>query len=164
MNTKIYFLAETNDFWSDQNLTTLAYQKEIDLLFSRVEHTICDFGASEQQDKSVLESADWQTLTNTIINLTTAEDANKSLSTVIRKALLENAANLISPKTQMNKTFVEFEPIFQPIGNFFGLPEKVRDLLKQYRGIEELYGVFFIFLFILLCSFIAFLQIGKKNA
>lgn len=74
--------------------------------------------------------------------MSTTEDGNKSLSSVITKALMENAAKLISPKTQINKTFVEFEPIFQSLGSFFGLPEKVRELLKQYRGIEKLYGLF----------------------
>lgn len=112
------------------------------MIFSRVEHTICDLGPTEHHDISVLDTAEWQTLTNTIINMSTTDDANKSLSSVIKRALLENAAKLISPRTQINKTFVEFEPIFHSLGDFYGLPDKVKDLLKQYRGIDKLYGWF----------------------
>lgn len=131
--------------WSNHNLSTLTYQKEIDLIFSRVEHTICELGPTETGEVSMLDSADWETLTNTIINMSTTEDANKSLTAVIKKALIENAAKLISPKAQINKTFVELEPIFVSLGSFFGLPERVRELLKQYRGIEKLYGIFIYF-------------------
>lgn len=143
----ITIFLEGDNLWNNHNLTTLAYQKEIDLIFSRVEHTICELGPAEQHEVSMLDSADWQTLTNTIINMSTVEDGNKSLSSVITKALIENAAKLISPKTQINKTFVEFEPIFQSLGSFFGLPEKVKELLKQYRGIESLYGALLLLFF-----------------
>lgn len=135
------FQKKSDDLWNDHNLTTAAYQKEIDLIFARVEHTICELGPNEDNaDVSLCDNAEWQALTDSIINMSTAEDANRSLSSAMRKALLENVAKLISPGTQINKTFVEIAPVFNPLGSFFGLPEKVKDLLQQYRGIDKLYG------------------------
>lgn len=140
MSKEFGLFVENKENLNDCSLTTDAYQKEIDLIFSHVEHTICELGPNNEQEQ--LDSLDWQTLTNTIINMSTTEDANTTLGSVIRKALLENASKQISQRTQINKTFVEIEPVFKPLGGFFGLPEKVRELLKQYRGIEKLYGLF----------------------
>lgn len=135
--------------WLDQSLTSSQYHKEIDLLFEKVETTICQFGPEAEQpinDYSVADSAftsanwnDESFVANAIINMTVQEDGNKSFGTVIKRALLENVKKAAAPSVIANKTFVEIEPTFKQIGPFYGLPVKVKDLLQHYRGIEKLY-------------------------
>lgn len=147
---------------------TTEYKKEMEMLFDRLETTICEFGRNPEEEsketnshgpqnnkllKSIIEiikspstaltipngRIDWNDdtfLTNTVLNLT----QNEKFSEIIKKALLENA----SKTPNMSIIAKEVKPVenFKTLGNFYGLPNKVKDLIKLYKGIDKLYGKF----------------------
>lgn len=149
-------------------LKSKEYKKEVEMLFDRLETTICEFGMKPEQNpkettsnrtepnkllKSIIEiiksptesfaiannEIDWNDdtfLTNTVLNLT----QNEKFSDIIKKALLENASKV--PNQSM--TTKEARPVnkFKKLGEFYGLPNKVKDLIKLYKGIDKLYGMF----------------------
>nr|XP_022907396.1 helicase POLQ-like isoform X1 [Onthophagus taurus] len=67
------------------------------------------------------------------------EDTQNEINDTFRKALLENAEKTISPSKAINSTLISKEVKFNNLGNFYGLPNKVKELFKLYRGIENLY-------------------------
>ncbi|KAG5898460.1 hypothetical protein JTB14_015467 [Gonioctena quinquepunctata] len=67
---------------------------------------------------------------------------NLSFGTVIKKALINNATKVQPRKildTTLNLTLSESKAEFHNLGPFYGLPSKVKDLVKLYKGIDELY-------------------------
>lgn len=135
--------------WHDHSLSTSQYHKEIDQLFKKVENTICELAPDiNKPNKSLLvneslSNVDWNDdsfVANAIIDMSVREDPDKSFGTVIKKALLENVKKSVGSSATVNKTFVEINPVFKELGSFYGLPDKVKILLQQYKGIEKLYG------------------------
>ncbi|KAL1505822.1 hypothetical protein ABEB36_005294 [Hypothenemus hampei] len=73
---------------------------------------------------------------------------NCSLGTVMKQALLRNASKSTSSENDdmissfnnsLNRTIPDQGPKFLELGGFFGLPNRVKDLIKHYKGIKELY-------------------------
>ena len=72
----------------------------------------------------------------------------RHVSNLIKQVLLRNAGEFASPESVANETILSYvEPRYRELGPFYGLPDKVKDLLKVYRGITDLYGQF-LYLFI----------------
>lgn len=139
-----------NVWLNDSTITTDAYNKEIDVLFDKVENTICELGpsvhipAENVVSNTSLNDINWNDdsfVTSAIINMSVDNAATKSFGSVIKKALLENAKKYVKPEVAINKTIIETESSFKSLGAFYGLPDKVQDLLRIYRGIEKLYGM-----------------------
>ncbi|XP_066141464.1 helicase POLQ-like [Euwallacea fornicatus] len=74
-------------------------------------------------------------------------ESNCSLGSVIKQALRNNAAKSFQPidkdsqasNITLNRSLRENTTEFKSLGNFYGLPNKVKDLIKIYKGIEKLY-------------------------
>lgn len=139
------------NMWLDLSVNASLYHREIDLMFEKVENTICELGPNDKRINTSppvnisLANVDWNDdsfVANAIIDMSVREDADKSFGSVIKKALLDNVKKSTVPNLTANKTFVEIEPVFKELGSFYGLPEKVKVLLHHYKGIEKLYGLY----------------------
>lgn len=138
------------DLWLNDSTISEAYNKEIDVLFDKVENTICELGPNVHiptenvVPNTSLNNINWNDdsfVTSAIINMSMDNERTKSFGSVIKKALLENAKKYVKPEVAINKTIIETESFFKSLGTFYGLPDKVQELLRIYRGIEKLYGM-----------------------
>lgn len=143
---------KTNVLVPKNSFELQTYSNEIDKVFDKVETTICELGPDnkENMNNSVadassvnLDGIDWNNesiVTGAIINMSLQEEANKSFGSIIKKALIENAGKTATQQVTVNTTFFESQATFLSLGGFYGLPERVKELLKKYKGIDELYG------------------------
>uniref|UniRef100_A0A1Y1LMT2 Helicase POLQ-like n=1 Tax=Photinus pyralis TaxID=7054 RepID=A0A1Y1LMT2_PHOPY len=119
-----------------QLLKSDQYRKEVSQLFTRLEHSICQFGAKESQTKN-----DWlqdSFMNETILSKITGE-CGETISDIIKKALKENLDKSLVTKKLVNTTLTTSPIVFKEMGKFYGLPNIVEDLIKKYKGIENLY-------------------------
>ncbi|KAF7283875.1 hypothetical protein GWI33_022906 [Rhynchophorus ferrugineus] len=69
--------------------------------------------------------------------------ANCSFGSVIKQALLNNATKNVQPQKvldcSLNISYSELDCKFKKLGNFYDLPDKIRELIKEYKGIDKLY-------------------------
>lgn len=148
---------------------TSKFKKEVDDLFEQVEQSICLMGTKDSLSENVFPDelldilfAEDQLNANPNIEEKIEEhftkstneesflaEANCSLGTVIKQALLNNATKINQPKNEvsnldlsLNRSGVEAPARFKQLGDFYGLPDQVKDLIKQYKGIDKLYGKF----------------------
>ncbi|XP_060525528.1 helicase POLQ-like isoform X1 [Cylas formicarius] len=151
--------------FNDESVTT-QYKNEIDRLFQEIEYSVCAMGTSnfertipdsvldvifddditsstkiiDEQDSKRLKAD----LSQKFADIDWDQTRNCSFGTIIKQALINNATKNISlqkiTKSPLNLTLGEKRAEFRPLGTFYGLPKKVQDLIKQYKGIEELYG------------------------
>ncbi|XP_060525530.1 helicase POLQ-like isoform X2 [Cylas formicarius] len=152
--------------FNDESVTT-QYKNEIDRLFQEIEYSVCAMGTSnfertipdsvldvifddditsstkiiDEQDSKRLKAD----LSQKFADIDWDQTRNCSFGTIIKQALINNATKNISlqkiTKSPLNLTLGEKRAEFRPLGTFYGLPKKVQDLIKQYKGIEELYGL-----------------------
>lgn len=129
-----------------QAMKSTQYRREIECSFAKCEQTICN---NENLNESC-RSIDM----NVALNMSTDADPCRGVidinwnspmvqgvrtppSSLIKKRLSmfaktrESAQSTPKPSTPTN---------FRPIGPFFGLPIAVKSLIKEYKGIDELYG------------------------
>ncbi|KAH1019210.1 hypothetical protein HUJ04_009061 [Dendroctonus ponderosae] len=144
---------------------TSKFMKEVDDLFEQVEQSICLMGTSDELRENLIPDelldilfAEDQLNANPNINEKIEEfnkpvneesflaEANCSLGTVIKQALLNNATKINQPKSEisnldlsLNRSGVDAPAKFKQLGDFYGLPDHVKDLVKQYKGIDKLY-------------------------
>lgn len=157
------------------------YRNEVHKLFEKVELSIYEFGTSKQDNsfggdifeqipttrnnsflKSLVEVINNENnkesdalvteaeLTSALLNMSTTQET--TFGDLIKKALLENARkSATDPANLLNTTVEDSNSEFKNLGNFYGLPNKVLELIKVFKGIDKLYGkftTFFLFLFI----------------
>ena len=151
-------IGERSTLFENEKITS-QYRQEVDNLFEQIEHSIFAMGTEHmnktipdkildiifsddikqpdatENSKDNTQNIDWPE--NTLIN---GVSFNASFGTVIKKALINNASKSVQPQKVLNLTVTEKKPQFYRLGPFYGLPSKVKDLVRQYKGIEELYG------------------------
>ncbi|KRT79547.1 helicase, partial [Oryctes borbonicus] len=134
--------------------TSAQYREEVELLFKNIEYTICEPGPNQDQTiakdvqditdldakftANILSAMNWdeqQWLSGSNLS----QEANQKLGNVIKEALIKNAQKIVSPGKVMNQTLPPTQVVYNELGDFYGLPKKVKDLLMMYRGIEHLY-------------------------
>ncbi|CAG9822832.1 unnamed protein product [Phaedon cochleariae] len=139
---------------------TTQYRQEVDNLFEQIEHSIYAMGTvdaeqrvpdeildiifsdelkppEDEKSKNDTQPVEWTE--DTILN---NMSFNLSFGSIIRKALINNATKSHPKKivdNTLNLTVSDKKVEFHSLGSFFGLPLKVKDLIKQYKGIDELY-------------------------
>ncbi|CAG9859361.1 unnamed protein product [Phyllotreta striolata] len=138
-------------------LVTSDCRQEIVGMFEQIERTVCAMGENHSQlnisdemlDLIFNKNTDFtqDDRNNLFLNATKSEElasADLSFGTLIKKALIANSA-----KSQLNKekkpeplnlTLAEKAVEFINLGPFYGLPLRVKQLIKQYKGIDNLYG------------------------
>ncbi|XP_066259214.1 helicase POLQ-like [Euwallacea similis] len=152
------------------NCVTDIYKREVDELFEQIEQSICEMGNGHKSKTIADEILDVffaDDLSKSIVDLNESKiqeelnknlngrrpredsfyDSNCSLGSVIKQALLNNAAKSLQPTDNdsqisnitLNRSLRESTTEFKNLGNFYGLPIKVRDLIKLYKGIDKLY-------------------------
>nr|XP_023023772.1 helicase POLQ-like [Leptinotarsa decemlineata] len=151
-------IGERSVLFENEEITT-QYRQEVDNLFEQIEHSIYAMGI-ENAEQSVsdkildiifsddLKEHQDSNHENTETAMQWPEESgltgsnfNLSFSSVIRKALINNASKTHPRKafdSTLNLTFSE-KVEFHNLGPFYGMPAKVKDLIKQYKGIDNLY-------------------------
>lgn len=159
-----------------KDVVALDYRLEVSQFFEETEQSIYQLGPNQDKnllpDQAVLNHK--RTCLNTMIapaenmekvkilqNITLpniskwlddsfmndAKDISKTQNE-IQKVLLENARKDIERKVVMNRTLVTSQARFRELGPFYGLPNKVMELIQSYRGITKLYGEYLRFLYV----------------
>lgn len=151
-----------------KDVVALDYRLEVSQLFEEMEQSICQLGPNQDKnllpDQAVLNHK--RTCLNTMIGPAENMEKVKILQNItlpniskllddsfmndakdfsqtqneIQKVLLENACKDIERKVVMNRTLVTSQVRFRELGPFYGLPNKVMELIQSYRGITQLYG------------------------
>lgn len=146
--------------FSDHSVTQ-TFKKHVDQLFENIEQSICYMGPDNQNDSfadeifDVFTFKDEEAKENVNLNdtqiqqgLNKTRDMNCSLGSLLKKALVKNAGNsvqlsqksVINYDVTLNRSLTtESESKFRSLGDFFGLPDTVKQLIKHYKGIENLY-------------------------
>lgn len=155
---------------SSEILKNPDYRKEIDRIFQEVETTICEFGLGQDKldlsnslremeqnfkDNNIAQmftdtfttqcylgnigAHENSTKINAILNITDGQ-TDESIEDIIKKTLLKNATKQVETNILMNKTLNDSQSEFKILGHFFALPNKVKELMKLYKGIDMLYG------------------------
>jgi hypothetical protein len=134
-------------------------REEIEWFFNQVEHSVSMMGTDFQNDNEnvtkMLESlfntqAGGAVIDKTVINGSVIRNKiddqlslssfNESFASALKQVLLSNAAKeVVIPKTVNNTTIQENNSKFTEMGPFYGLPLRIKELIKLYKGIEELY-------------------------
>lgn len=146
-----------NDDGERENvLTTSQYREGVEIFFKKVESSIREPRSNQDQifakEPNINSVETLQTKLdediNNLINwdgesflAALSPDHGEQVGNVMKKALLENAKKAVSPAKIVNQTLVPVEPSYKELGDFYGLPSKVKELIKMYRGIEKLYGM-----------------------
>lgn len=146
-----------NDDGERENvLTTSQYREGVEIFFKKVESSIREPRSNQDQifakEPNINSVETLQTKLdediNNLINwdgesflAALSPDHGEQVGNVMKKALLENAKKAVSPAKIVNQTLVPVEPNYKELGDFYGLPSKVKELIKMYRGIEKLYGM-----------------------
>ncbi|CAH0552619.1 unnamed protein product [Brassicogethes aeneus] len=140
--------------FNDKTITD-EYRTEVDSLFDKIEESICEMGTTKnslitdevfdvifndepKQDKK----GDNQTIQNINWSDESFDSLNASIGTNLKNALLGNALKGVQSQLELsclNLSIMEEKPMFYNMGPFFGLPLRVMELIKQYKGIEDLY-------------------------
>lgn len=133
-----------------QAIKSSQYLREIEDDFAKCEKTICNIDRNENS-RSVLDESNPPADINVVLNksdeLLHGLSAINWNSPVVRasqdkSSFIKNRL-AISLKNQKNvqttpKSIVTTR--FSPMGSYYGLPTTVKTLIKDYKGIDELYG------------------------
>ncbi|XP_058834716.1 helicase POLQ-like [Topomyia yanbarensis] len=122
-------------------------QREIENVFQEFERTMADMRNIVQQPDEVVEEAqalariDWEENVTIAGDRSPARTMDRSrLNSIFNKRPSLGANNMgDSPKVVARKSAPLVSSHFQDKGPFFGLPSTVRNLLREYRGIKEMY-------------------------
>lgn len=124
-------------------------KNEVSNLFDKLEHTISelrpDFNREKNGDKDASLDAK---LLNTIVEKVKGSKNNQQenllengdINEIFNITELENLAGLFDENFMPNEFKIATCVPFKSFGPFYGLPDKVKFLLKQYKGIDNLYG------------------------
>ncbi|XP_050312718.1 helicase POLQ-like isoform X1 [Anthonomus grandis grandis] len=151
----------------DKDVTAL-YKKEVDDLFEKIQRSIRELGTEKHEntlnDKmlEVFFAEDFNTQPQDLNDRTIQEQLNKtkeeiedlsffakancSFGSFIRQALMSNAsksvcvsqAETVNADFTLNRT-LPVDPGFEKLGDFYDMPLRVKELIKQHKGIESLY-------------------------
>lgn len=140
----------------NRTLSELLNQSDMDVIFDEIENSICQMGISQEilspthdnvlemlcENDNPLESEQDKSLFN-------ISSANLSFGSIFKKKLMKNASKSVLEQNEEvgNISLAEEVVKFQELGPFFGLPTKVKDLIKLYKGIDELYGELTVFFY-----------------
>ncbi|XP_057669741.1 helicase POLQ-like isoform X1 [Diorhabda carinulata] len=149
-------IAERSILFENEHVTT-EYRKEVSELFEQIENSICAMGEDEIKVNVPEEILDiiFNENNEAFSNKTdrgndseelqlTSSNLNSSFGTLIRKALINNSTKTCIERKKkqietLNLSSSEAYSTFCSLGPFFGLPLHVKNLIKQFKGIEELY-------------------------
>ncbi|XP_044758071.1 helicase POLQ-like [Coccinella septempunctata] len=131
----------------NRTLSELLNQSDMDVIFDEIENSIYQMGTSQEilssTHDNVLEmlcesEKELQEGDKSLLNISSS---NLSFSSIFKSKLLANASKSVTvgKAETSNLSFSEEAVEFQELGPFYGLPTKVKDLIKLYKGIDELY-------------------------
>ncbi len=127
-----------------QAMKSSQYRREIESDFAKCQETISRIDNLNDSSRSV----DMNVALNLSVDPLHGLDEINWNSPVVRSQALTSPSSLIKKRLSMRKSLdngqVLTKPLintkFSPMGNYFGLPATVKSLIKEYKGIDELYG------------------------
>ncbi|KAK5650132.1 hypothetical protein RI129_001161 [Pyrocoelia pectoralis] len=119
-----------------QLLKSDQYRREVSQLFQNLEQSICHLGSKEMQIQNEWHQDSF--MNETILSKITQE-CGGTISDIIKKALKENLDKSLIAKNFVNSTLTTTPIVFKELGSYYGLPKQVENLIKKYKGIENLY-------------------------
>lgn len=152
-------IKERSGLFEDEKIT-IQYRQEVDNLFDELEQTIFTMGVGKSQKipddiLNVIFNTGYEHPPTKDIKLEEIEKTNlrepnepspnKSFYDIIKQALKKSGEQSGSSKENINKSNISINLTkmeYIALGPFYGLPIKVKELIMQYKGIEELYGEF----------------------
>lgn len=126
------------------------YRRELEEIFDHCEKSICELKEPNEEESHGLENVNW---TQNDFNLKTPGREIASAQTAkSNRTPLINPTNLIRQRLENRKQLMMTPNVlprksnaavgsFHGMGPFFGLPLKVKSLIKDFKGISELYGI-----------------------
>lgn len=155
-------IAERSILFEDDKVT-MQYRQEVDNLFNELEQTVFSMGL--QTDNKTIPDDLLDVIFNEDLKYQctgdfkiedkikqAVEHINESVNSssfnksfgIIKQALINNAGRPVTCNKDLDAlqitTISQMKSEFQNLGPFYGLPYKVKELILQYKGIEELYG------------------------
>uniref|UniRef100_A0A6P7FQQ0 Helicase POLQ-like n=1 Tax=Diabrotica virgifera virgifera TaxID=50390 RepID=A0A6P7FQQ0_DIAVI len=151
-------IGERTVLFENEKVTT-EYRREVDQIFEQIENSICAMGEESskynipEEFLDIIFNDDFETSpdkkeitekpsTSSDSQLSTSR-MDLSFGSLIKKALIKNSTKSPGERKKvvdvLNLSINESKSVFVPLGPFYGLPLKVKQLIQQYKGIEELY-------------------------
>lgn len=150
---------QSKDDSDKENDKSFINKKNVHDLFDKLETTICELGHSNQHKSEQKERKEFskdikllKTIVQKVISVKSDHDEHllneaeidslfnitplESSDHNLKESLLEREFKTSDFKTQL----ADIES-FKRKGNFYDLPDKVKTLIKLYRGIDKLYGM-----------------------
>ncbi|XP_008190461.2 helicase POLQ-like isoform X1 [Tribolium castaneum] len=124
---------------------------ELESFFDQIEHSVSVMGSDvESVDKDISKILEGLFGTQKVEqesdknneneNDITMSGINASFATALKQVLLSNITKDVIPvKKAKSETIGEENGTFTEVGPFYGLPLRVKELIKMYKGIDELY-------------------------
>lgn len=129
-----------------QAIKSTQYLQEIEDAFVQCEESICNVDNLNESSRSIDMNVAMNMSSDPLHGL---NEINWNSPLMVRTPIRTPPSSLIKNRLAMfskNKenVAVKTRPIvstkFSPMGNFFGLPATVKSLIREYKGIDELYG------------------------
>ncbi|XP_072378411.1 helicase POLQ-like isoform X1 [Diabrotica undecimpunctata] len=150
-------IGERTVLFENEKVTT-EYRKEVDHIFEQIENSICAMGEESskynipEEFLDIIFNDDFETSPDKkeMPEKPSSSDSpiatsrmDLSFGSLIKKALINNSTKgpgeRKKPVDVLNLSINESKSVFVNLGPFYGLPLKVKQLIQQYKGIEELY-------------------------
>lgn len=126
-----------------QAMKSTQYEREIEEKFEKCHETICNIDNLNESNRSVDMN---EASTDPLHGLNEINWNSPVVRTPVRttpSSFIKSRLGMLS-RNKENVQQVKTRPIVQtkfcPMGNYFGLPATVKNLIKEYKGIDELYG------------------------
>lgn len=146
---KEYKMCNIDDMDIDLNISEIfdstIYRQEMATSFNNLETSILHANDAKSMEDSQLSVYDWHDESMMSKANEVGKKADQTITSMIKSVLMDNAYDRTTKKHETNVE-VHIESAFKNLGPFYGLPVKVKQLIQQYKGIEQLYGIFIIFL------------------
>lgn len=146
-------IVERTILFEDEKITN-QYLIEVDNMFDKIEQSVFTMGIEKNEtlpdellnvifNGSFKQQIDQDNSTTAELSETVLNKSNfsKSFCSIIKQALQNNTHKQVQSKKDKSFTNIsDKRRDYCCLGPFYGLPIKIKELIVQYKGIEELYG------------------------
>lgn len=146
-------IVERTILFEDEKITN-QYLIEVDNMFDKIEQSVFSMGTEKNEilsddvlnvifNGSFKDQIDQDNTATGELSESVLDKSNfsKSFCSIIKQALKNNTNRQVQSKKDKSFTNISNKKRdYFCLGPFYGLPIKIKELIVQYKGIEELYG------------------------